>query len=266
MDNYFCFAGRRCTDFDIFVERFPTQEKPARQVELISVPGRNGALRIDKGGYENVTISYECYCRGGPAKISEISGWLYSCGSGYAELRDTYHPGGFRLAAFDGPLSAENFWNRHGRFTVQFDCKPQIWADAGQIPIEYTIPAAPYDYFDAREMGKLYNPYPFAAAPLILLSGSADVTLTISNALGSRTLLCTTSYYTTIDCEMHNMSGAYHKGDIEGNLNSQLNINTDFPVLAPGENTITLARKAAAISPTDAPAAGLQIIPRWWYL
>jgi len=48
MDNYFCFAGKRSTDFGVFVERFPTQEKPIRQVELVSVPGRNGSLRLDK--------------------------------------------------------------------------------------------------------------------------------------------------------------------------------------------------------------------------
>ena len=54
MDNYFCFAGRRCTDFDVFVERFPVQEKPMRQVELISVPGRNGALRMNATAVEGL--------------------------------------------------------------------------------------------------------------------------------------------------------------------------------------------------------------------
>ena len=98
MDNYFCFAGKRSTDFGVFVERFPTQEKPIRQVELVSVPGRNGSLRLDKGNYENVAVAYECNCRGGPDKMSEIADWLYAAEDGYAELRDTYHPGVFRMA------------------------------------------------------------------------------------------------------------------------------------------------------------------------
>ena len=82
MDNYFCFAGKRSTDFGVFVERFPTQEKPIRQVELVSVPGRNGSLRLDKGNYENVAVAYECYCRGGPDKMSicRTSGHLPSRG------------------------------------------------------------------------------------------------------------------------------------------------------------------------------------------
>lgn len=259
MDNYFCFAGRRCTDFDVFVERFPVQEKPMRQVELISVPGRNGALRIDKGGYENVTILYECYCRGGPAKVSEISGWLYSSGSGYAELRDTYHPGGFRLAAFDGPLSAENFWNRRGRFTVQFNCKPQIWTDDGQVPIEFDLPIGASESFDPTGLGVLYNPYPFATAPLIHIEGAANQVLTIKNALGERSLRCQTSRYADIDCELQNMYVGSH------NANSQLDISTEFPILAPGENIIIMARSALP-SEVDAPLPKLEITPRWWHL
>lgn len=108
MDNFFMFAGRRSTEFGLVVERFPSQPKPARKVELISIPGRNGMLRVDQGAYENVTVSYECYFKGGPNQASTISGWLYASGGGYAVLRDTYHPDVFRMAAFDNMSEIEN--------------------------------------------------------------------------------------------------------------------------------------------------------------
>lgn len=263
--NYFYYNGRRSTDMGLYLLNPPRIPWPARQADFVEVPGRNGSLRIDRGSYKNVRISYNCFFAGDPARASEIAGWLCSSGS-YIELRDSYNPCVFRLAVFDGGVDVQNDFNQIGRVQITFDCKPQQWTDTGQQPISYMIPAAPYDYFDLREMGELYNPYPFTAAPLILLDGSADVALTISNDQGERTLRCTTSYYTTVDCEMHNMSGAYQRGDVEANLNSQLKATTDFPVLAPGRNIIKLARKAAAIAPTDAPAAGLRIIPRWWHL
>ena len=263
--NYFYFNGRRSTDYGLYLLSAPDIPWPAGQAERVEVPGRNGSLRIGYGAYKNVSITYDCFFAGNPAQASEIAGWLYSSDS-YIELRDSYNPDVFRLAVFDGGGTVRNILNQLERVQITFDCKPQLWTDAGQQPISYLIPAAPYDYFDLREMGELYNPYPFTATPLILLDGSADVTLTVSNDLGEQTLLCTTSYYTTVDCEMHNMTGAYQRGDVAANLNSQLRINTDFPVLAPGRNIIRLSRKAAAIAPTDAPAAGLQIIPRWWHL
>lgn len=243
--NYFYFNGRRSTDYGLYLLSAPDIPWPARQAERVEVPGRNGSLRIGYGAYKNVSITYDCFFAGNPAQASEIAGWLYSSDS-YIELRDSYNPDVFRLAVFDGGGTVRNILNQLERVQITFDCKPQLWTDAGQQPISYLIPAAPYDYFDLREMGELYNPYPFTATPLILLDGSADVTLTVSNDLGEQTLLCTTSYYTTVDCEMHNMTGAYQRGDVAANLNSQLRINTDFPVLAPGRNIIRLAAKPPA--------------------
>lgn len=263
--NYFYYNGRRSTDLGLYLLSAPRVPWPARNVELVEVPGRNGSLRIDYGSYKNVSITYDCFFAGSPAQASEVACWLYGPTS-YGELRDSYNLDVFRLAMYDGGVGVQNILNQLGRVQITFNCKPQLWTDAGQLPVSCAIPAAPYDYFDLREVGKLHNPYPFTATPLILLGGSADVTLIISNALGERTLLCSTSYYATVDCEMHNMTGAYQRGDVEANLNSQLRVDTDFPVLAPGENIIKLAREAAAISPTDAPAAELQIIPRWWHL
>lgn len=244
MDNYFCFAGKRSTDFDVFVERFPMQEKPTRQVELISVPGRNGSLRLDKGNYENVAVAYECYCRGGPDKMSEIAGWLYAAGGGYAELRDTYHPGIFRMAAFDGPLSIENFWNRRGRFTIQFGCKPQLWRDDGQRALTLEIPDSPRMY-----EAKIYNPTAFEAKPLFCIFGSGDVSININDSAFTITDLPNGLY---VDSEMQNA----YIGDVS--YNERMGSKNGFPVLAPGENKLIISGKLAQT------VSRLKIVPRWW--
>lgn len=244
MDNYFCFAGKRSTDFGVFVERFPTQEKPIRQVELVSVPGRNGSLRLDKGNYENVAVAYECYCRGGPDKMSEIADWLYAAEDGYAELRDTYHPGVFRMAAFDGPLSMENFWNQRGRFTIQFDCKPQLWRDDGQRVFAIDIPDSPRLY-----QTKIYNPTSFESKPLFCIFGSGNVSINVNNMAFSITNLPDGLY---IDSEMQNA----YIGNVS--YNSRMSSHNGFPVLAPGENEIAVSGQLAQS------VTRIEIVPRWW--
>lgn len=259
MDNFFMFAGRRSTEFGLVVERFPGQPKPARKVELISIPGRNGMLRIDQGAYENVTVSYECYFKGGPNQASTISGWLYASGGGYAVLRDTYHPDVFRMAAFDNMSEIENVWNRFGRCVLSFDCKPQMWSDLGQKPVEFDLPISSGNWsFNTAVVGVLRNPYPFTAKPLIRLEGYGSSIITIQNAAGSLSLRCETGPYAEIDCEMQNM----FIDDI--NQNTKLDIMTDFPVLAPGENIISMSHKSYPSTGEYPPR--LIITPRWWHL
>ena len=237
MDNYFVFDGKRSTDLGLFVERYPTQPKPQRQVETIAVPGRNGALHYYPGGYENVTVRYNCYFRGGPEQASEIAAWLYGAVGGYKILRDTYHPSVFRHAIFDGPLDVENLWNQHGRCSLEFDCKPQLWTDTGQQPIEFALPISADNWsFDRAAVGLLYNPYPFVAKPLIRIEGYANQLITIKNAAGESHLSCKTGPYAEIDCDLQNM----YRDD--ANENTGLDVSTDFPTLEPGENIIIMSR------------------------
>lgn len=259
MLNYFAFAGRRCTDFGVHVQRFPAQPKPLRQVETISVPGRCGTLRIDKGGFENLLVSYDCYFRGGPQQASEVAAWLYSAGSGYSELRDTYHPDFFRRAAFDGPLDMENVLNRYGRCIVTFDCKPQLFSDVGQQPVPFAIPSYSGGGFTAVSLGKLYNPYQFPAKPLIKIGGYTNGQIHIINSKGDMGLFYEVQGGAYIDCETQNM---YYRDDV--NVNCYLTQLTEFPVLMPGENEIVMYHKAV-VSPGDEPLS-LVITPRWWKL
>ena len=157
--GYFVYNGIRSDDMGLTVQYYPAQPKPQRRVTKITVPGRNGVLRIPEDAWENVICTYSCYFKGGPVQASAVAEWLYSA-KGYAELRDSYHEGGFRLAAFDGPVDIENVLNKYGRISVSFDCRPEFWLDSGQIKQEFT-----------PELGvvtaQLMNPTKQYARPLI---------------------------------------------------------------------------------------------------
>lgn len=251
-NNYFVFDGTRCTDFDIFVQRFPAQNKPVRKVEKVSIPGRNGDLRIFAGGYDNVTVSYDCYFRGSPEKASAIAQWLYGRGAGYSVLRDTYHPGVYRLAAFDGPVEVENILNRYGRCVFNFDCKPELFLDSGQETLEYQI-LTPTPRAAQIE---LYNPTAFPAKPKIRLYASGGSNATSVTIDESALTVQNIDGYIDLDCDTQNA----YKGSQNQNSKIQLSGNTDFPTLAPGLNTITIAGVGQQY------VSKLEITPRWWML
>ncbi len=255
--NYFSFNGRRSTDYKMYNQTAPVYSLPERQIEWITVPGRAGDLLVEQGGYSNVLVSYDCFFEGGPAQGSLISGWLYGAG-GYADLRDSYLPGVFRRATFAGPLEFTYIGQGRqiGKGTIAFTCKPQLYTDEGQKPIELPIVDGS---FDTTGLGVIYNPYPFASWPLIQIEGRASQIVTVQNAAGVKRLRCSTMDRAEVDCEMMNM----HRGDT--NLNSYLDVLTDFPTLEPGENIISMSRKAE-IDDGSAPKAKLSIVPRWWHL
>lgn len=244
--NYFVFAGKRSADFGLFVEASPNQPKPKRKVKLIDIPGRNGALRIDQGGYQNIAVTYQCAFLGGPEKAAEVAEWLYGSGGGYAVLRDSYHAGVFRRGAFDGPLDIENILNRAGRCEITFECRPELWLDSGEHILKF-YPTASVRVFEAD----IYNPTLFASRPLIRVFGSGAASININDRAFSISSIPADIY---IDCDMRN---AYRDGI---GYNDRIITPTGFPILNPGHNRLVVA------GVTTMTVTRLEITPRWWIL
>lgn len=247
MGNYFVFNGLRSTDFNLFVEHHPAQTKPARKVEAVSIPGRNGSLLIDKGGYENVSVSYACYFRGGPEQASQIAAWLYSPGAAYVRLEDTYHPCCYRMATFSGPLDITNIMSRFGRVTITFDCLPELWLSEGQQPVSFYPDPSVRTYST-----QIRNPTPFAAKPLIRLYGDGACTLNIGT--GSM-LIDRLDEYIDIDCDL----GEVYKGSTSCNMDVTV-YSEGFLTLSPGLNEIVIAGVGSQT------VTKMTIWPRWWTL
>jgi phage-related protein len=236
MINYLTFAGRSTNEFGIWISGEGTYGAPERNVQTQEVAGRNGNLLFDMGNFRNITLKY-------PAAIktdmpSRIRDFLNFAGSqvGYQRLEDTYHPYEYRMARFQSKLSIDSagYMNRSGKFTLEFDCKPQRFLKSGEDPIDFT------------GSGILYNRTEFDAKPLLRVFGSGAGSV----GIGSQTItISSISEYVDIDCEIMDA----YKGAVNCNGNVSF---TDDIILKPGNNNIAKSGNISKVT----------IIPRWWII
>ena len=234
----FWFDGRCCTEFGMVASGSGTYNAPERDVEFISVEGRNGDLTIDKGRYKNIPISY-------PVAISKdfeknaaaARAWL-SPKVGYKRLEDDYHPGSYRMAVFAGPVDFDvKFRCSSGEATLKFYCKPQRYLYSGEHLVTY------------YSGGTIYNPTTEYALPIIMAYGSGAGIVTIGTASVE---IIDMADVLILDCETMN---AYRKVGDGASENKNNTISApEFPQLAPGKNVVRFSGGITRV----------EIIPRWW--
>ena len=239
--NYFEYKGIRSSDMGLRIESKNVFSGPEYEVDFLSIPGRDGDLISGSGRFPNVQVTYSVFV---PAKtiselaqkITAIKAWLYSGLDSYHNLEDTYAPAFFRHAVYAGKLDIEDELNRIGIFTISFSCKPFRYTESGT---ESIILSTSGDTVD--------NPYPFNSKPYIRIEGTGAGTLTIQseghNAIWSFESIVG---YVEIDSEQMN----FHKGT---ELKNDTVTGSGFPILYPGENTISFSGGITAVT----------VIPRW---
>ena len=134
------FDGIDAKDHGILISGEGTFDAPARVYEMVEVPGRNGAVAIDQGRYENIEISYPAGVWGeDPQTFREkLAAYRSELGAriGYKRLEDTYHPDEFRMGIFSDAIEVEpSGYNTAGKFEVVFNCKPQRFLKSGEAQI-----------------------------------------------------------------------------------------------------------------------------------
>ena len=232
------FNGISSLDYGIQVEHPPEYQAPARDYEVIHVPGRNGDLVIDNGSYQNVNRSYQMAIgdlrKDYTSMANVISEWLHSA-SGYARLEDSYEPEYYRMAMFQDEISIENIMQHAGRLTIDFNCKPQRFLKSGEELVKITGQTI------------LYNPTGFNSLPCITVYGNGRgvlsigmYTITISSINGSIVL----------DSEIQDV----YRGTV--NRNADVILNKNFPEFVPGENSIGWSGGITYV----------EVVPRWWTL
>ena len=227
-------AGRSLWDFGVVISGEGTYNGASREVEVVSVPGRNGDLLMDMGRYENTPLKYPVsIAKNFPYNAAQLRAFLASL-IGYQRIQDDYHPEFFRMGRFVGPLEfAVGVLSRHGEATLAFDCMPQRFAVAGETPVELTAPAS------------LKNPYLYEALPLIAVYGSGAGALTVGESLVEISDVDSTL---TLDSDTQNA----YKG-VE-NKNNTVAITGGFPKLPAGETAISWTGGITKVVVT----------PRWW--
>lgn len=139
MRNYFTFGQFDSRDFGVYISGEGTYNAPARVYDVISVPGRNGDLLIDRGKFENISVKYPAFIAGDNfrSNLAEFRSAMLS-GVGYARLIDTYHPDEFRLAYYGDPIEmTARKQNDGAEFDIVFNCKPQRFLLSGETPVTY---------------------------------------------------------------------------------------------------------------------------------
>lgn len=142
-EKYFTFGGRKSSDFGVWASGLAIFDTPAKRYEMIDVPGRNGALTIEDGYFENIELTFkDCFIPSNFAEnFSALKSYLYSL-KGYQRLELSWLPNEYRLATFvDGIEPDVKNWDGKGKFDLTFNCKPQRFLKSGEGSI--SIPCDP---------------------------------------------------------------------------------------------------------------------------
>lgn len=164
MQNSIIFGGIDSADYGIYISGEGVFNAPKRVVEMVAVPGRNGAVAVDQGYWENIEVTYPAFnyeedmasfCQA----LSDFRNALVSQ-RGYQRLSDTFHPDEYRMAVFsDGIEIKPVMYNTAANFDIVFNCKPQRWLTSGED--EVTV-----------ETGDVVtNPTLYDASPLLMVEG-----------------------------------------------------------------------------------------------
>lgn len=234
MRNYLIFNGYNSKDYGVYISGLNTFGGAERDVQIISVAGRDGDLTIDNGRYNNIKVTYPAFIYDNfDVNVSAFRGILLSA-YGYKRLEDSYHPQEYRRARYVGQFAPDVVdWLKAGEFNLDFDCDPRRFLKDGEKVLSITTG------------DKIKNQTPFDAKPLIRVYGTGTITI------GSVSVVVNTANgYTDIDCELQEA----YKGSTNCNGNITL---TDgkFPVLVSGDNTITYS----GFTQVD-------LTPNWWIL
>lgn len=227
------FNGRALSDFGCFFDGSKAFGKPEKDVDFVSVPGRSGDLSFSNNRYMNISVVFPCFIRENfKANYSALINYL-SSQSGYLRLEYSTEPDIYREGAFVGSVEPETgSFNTSGRFNLSFNCKPQKWLRTGETWQTITSGAT------------VTNPTLMLAKPQFVVFGTGSLTI------GDNSVELTRNTSSArIDSDLQDA----YQGTI--NRNPYLNVTNGFPVLEPGDNTVTFTGFSE-----------VRIQPRWWRL
>lgn len=186
------FDGTSSRNYGVYITGEAVYNAPERDVEMITIPGRNGTFAMDKGRFENITVTY-------PASIaatteadyrqalSDFRNFLCSK-KGYVRLSDDYNPDEYRMAVYKSGLEVTTAQLRAGEFDIVFECKPQRFLTSGETAAT------------VANNGTLTNPTAFDASPTLQVTGYGNITANgygielINATVGAVTLADPTKY------------------------------------------------------------------------
>lgn len=165
------FDSANSGTYGVYITGEAVYNAPERDVEMIEIPGRNGAFALDRGRFQNIEVSYPAGIFADDETdfaqaISDFRNLLCSK-KGYCKLTDDYNDGEYRMAVYKSGLEVTPAQLRAGEFEIVFECKPQRFLVSGEDKITVT------------SGDDVNNPTLFDAKPLIEATGYG--TMNINN-------------------------------------------------------------------------------------
>ena len=122
--------------YGVYITGEAVYNAPEKDVEMISIPGRNGAFALDRGRFENIEVTYPAGIYADTEAdfaqaVSNLRNALCSK-SGYCRLTDDYNSGEYRMAIYKSGLEVDPFACKSGQFNITFECKPQRYLTSGE--------------------------------------------------------------------------------------------------------------------------------------
>lgn len=169
VQKYFTFDGETSKAYNTHITGRGVFNAPLRNVEMVTVPNRNGAFALDKGNFENIELVYEASVVADSVAefsqaVSDLRNWLCSK-VGYCRLEDDYNTGEYRMAVYKSGLEVEPFLATSGQFEIIFECKPQRFLTSGETAVA------------VANNGTITNPTLFDAKPEIQVNGYGTFSL-----------------------------------------------------------------------------------------
>lgn len=134
------FDGEDSRNYGVYITGEAVFNSPERDVEMISIPGRNGEYARDLGRFTNIEVTYPAGLFGvDEADFADaIADFRNMLGSriGYCRLEDDYNTGEYRMGVFKAGLEVTPANLKSGEFTITFNCKPQRFLTTGETATE----------------------------------------------------------------------------------------------------------------------------------
>lgn len=256
--NDITYNGQSLRDLGFAIKNHPVHSVAERDVEFASVIGRSGDYIVDNYRYKNVDIPpYEINMldfdrlQNTDENERKLIDWLMTGDGSYKRFEDSTVPGYFCNAMCTGIGELQrNDISGFLETSIQFNREPFWYSKAGQKMIEFQA---------SRVDTVIYNPESYYSEPYIKITADRTVGETdlLVNGVAYKINLIggagSANNAIEIDSE---------KADVfSGNVDKNTYVSFDyFPLLKPGENTISIWVRAGSASSL---VFDVQIIPRW---
>lgn len=162
------FDGVNLADYGVYITGEAVYNAPARRVDVVEIPARNGNFVIDNGCFDNIEVRYPAGMvddsqSSFATRINTVRNILASR-VGYKRIQDDYNPNEYRLGMFVGGMEVSPVCGGiAGEFEIIFNCKPQRFLTSGETATA------------VANNGTISNPTSFESKPLIQFGGYGNM-------------------------------------------------------------------------------------------